>query len=691
MKKTLSPLILICILLSIGTQCPIAQTITKENADIIICVGEKYRLEAIIKYMVEKQLPPDINVKWETTDSKIATVNAGIVIGVAEGAVIIKATAVNNGTIYSAEAKMYVRTTVTGVVLSKSNLDIKVGQTDQILESVLPDNAILKTVTWETSDATIATVRGGIIKGIREGYATIKVTTKDGGFSASCIVRVASTVTDVALADHVLTKKVGEEFIIKANILPEDAFLKEVKWISSNTHVLTISNGKIKAIGSGSAKVTVETVDGQHTDSCTVTVENVVTGITLNKNKITVLKGNKEMITATVLPAEAFEKSVTWKSDNPKIASVGSDGMITGVAVGVTIVRALSKDGNKEAAVEVAVISYEVGVTSIELADSEVTMNVGENRWFLFKVYPENAVIPKLKLTATTPDGKASAPVSMKNNIIYVVANQAADIILTVISEESPNIRDSCLIHIKSMVTGIEISNSNLDISVGEIKQLTGRALPDYAIVKGVGWKSTNPLVATIHPITGQAKGLSVGECLFIATTIDGGLERTCKVVVNNPIKVEGIELIDENGNIVGKAPNNSPADNQEKQKTDAEATGEKPISITIDGTPLAMDQPPILQNGRVLAPVRAIFEGLGATVYWNEDMQMVTGVLGTRIIQLVIDNHIAMVNGRSTQLDVPPCVIGDRTLVPVRFISESLGVDVQWDEATNTVIITTK
>ena len=113
-------------------------------------------------------------------------------------------------------------------------------------------------------------------------------------------------------------------------------------------------------------------------------------------------------------------------------------------------------------------------------------------------------------------------------------------------------------------------------------------------------------------------------------------------------------------------------------------------IKVTINGQNLTMDQPPVLVNDRTLVPVRAIFEALGAKVDWNNDTNTATGVLGSTTVEIQIENTVAKVNGKDVTLDVPAKLISDRTLVPVRFISESLGAKVDWDNDTQTVIITT-
>ncbi len=113
-------------------------------------------------------------------------------------------------------------------------------------------------------------------------------------------------------------------------------------------------------------------------------------------------------------------------------------------------------------------------------------------------------------------------------------------------------------------------------------------------------------------------------------------------------------------------------------------------INVTIDGTTQTYDVMPIIENGRTLVPMRGIFEALGAEITWDGATKIVTGTKDGVDVSLQIGNTLAKVNGKDVTLDVPAKIISDRTMVPVRFISESLGCNVEWKDATKTVIIET-
>jgi hypothetical protein len=112
------------------------------------------------------------------------------------------------------------------------------------------------------------------------------------------------------------------------------------------------------------------------------------------------------------------------------------------------------------------------------------------------------------------------------------------------------------------------------------------------------------------------------------------------------------------------------------------------PIKVNINGYLLNSDVPAQNINGRVLVPVRAIFEALGATVEFDSVTSTVIGKKGNITVQLPINSKIATKNGQRMNLDVPATIIEGRTMVPARFIAESLGEEVNWDGSLNTVII---
>lgn len=121
-----------------------------------------------------------------------------------------------------------------------------------------------------------------------------------------------------------------------------------------------------------------------------------------------------------------------------------------------------------------------------------------------------------------------------------------------------------------------------------------------------------------------------------------------------------------------------------------AGAVNAQDISVTVNGAPVEFDQPPVIQNDRTLVPMRAIFEALGASVDWDDSTKTVSSVKGDTEISVTIGSEEMTVGGEVKTLDVPAQIISDRTMVPVRAISEAFSCTVDWDGANQQVIITT-
>ncbi len=111
-------------------------------------------------------------------------------------------------------------------------------------------------------------------------------------------------------------------------------------------------------------------------------------------------------------------------------------------------------------------------------------------------------------------------------------------------------------------------------------------------------------------------------------------------------------------------------------------------VDLYVDTDKIETDTPPTTVDGRTLVPLRAIFEAIGATVEWNNETRTATGTKGDTTVSIQINNTTAYVNTEPRTLDVPAQIINGRTMVPARFISESMGCDVTWYQKTQTAAV---
>ena len=170
---------------------------------------------------------------------------------------------------------------VTSVSLDKDTMNLTEGSTATLTATVEPDNASNRSVTWSSDNESVATVNAtGEVTAIGAGTATITVTTADGGKTATCEVTVTAAtvpVTSVELNKTETTLTVGERETLTATVEPNNATDQNVTWSTSNPSVATVENGVVRAVGRGTAVITVTTADGDFTADCTVTVRSGVT------------------------------------------------------------------------------------------------------------------------------------------------------------------------------------------------------------------------------------------------------------------------------------------------------------------------------------------------------------------------------------------------------------------------------
>ena len=161
---------------------------------------------------------------------------------------------------------------ISGISLDKTTLNLKKGETSALTAKITPtDTTDSKTITWTTSNSSVARVSGGKITAVGKGTATITAKTSTGK-TAKCTVTVTNPITNVTLSKTTLSLIKGETSTLIATINPTDTSdNKTITWTTSNSSVATVSGGKVTAVGVGTATITAKTSNGK-TATCQVTV-----------------------------------------------------------------------------------------------------------------------------------------------------------------------------------------------------------------------------------------------------------------------------------------------------------------------------------------------------------------------------------------------------------------------------------
>ena len=217
------------------------------------------------------------NISWSSSNEAVATVDGGTVTAVAAGTATITVTTEDGS--FKATCEVTVKSEivkVTGVTLDPTAVNLEVGESTEVKESVQPENATNKTVSWESKNETVASVENGKITALKEGIAEIIVTTADGNKTAACTVNVIPKqipVVSIKINPSSAAMQTGTKATLRVVYTPENATNKAVVWATDNEAVASVSNeGVVTAKAAGTANITATTVDGQKSSSCTVIV-----------------------------------------------------------------------------------------------------------------------------------------------------------------------------------------------------------------------------------------------------------------------------------------------------------------------------------------------------------------------------------------------------------------------------------
>ncbi len=254
---------------------------------------------------------------------------------------------------------------VSSISLSKSTLELTVGDQVSLDATISPDNATNKKISWSSSKESVATVTPeGIVEAVSAGTAFITATSEDSGVSAKCEITVKEKVINVtriflSKTSHSLTE--GEEFTLEATVTPDNATNKNVTWTSDNEAVATVSAvGVVKAIKVGTANITATSEDSGVNAMCEITVKEKVisvTGIALSKTSHSLTEGEEFTLEATVAPDNATNKEISWTSDNEAVATVSAEGVVKAIKAGAANITATTVDQGKSASCAVTVAS----------------------------------------------------------------------------------------------------------------------------------------------------------------------------------------------------------------------------------------------------------------------------------------------------------------------------------------------
>ena len=443
---------------------------------------------------------------------------------------------------------------VTGITFSETTLNMNTGDTKQLTAKVQPSDATNGKLTWSSNNETIASVdQNGTITAHKEGSAVITATAQDGsGIKTTCQVNVTDIkVSGITISASTLAMQTEDVKQLSVTaITPANATNKALKWESNNTWVATVDeSGNITAHNQGEATITVKAADnGGAQATCKVTVTErtapvvKVTQIQLSQTWASINEGKELQLTATVLPADATNQSLTWSSSVEGVATVDQTGKVTAIKEGTTVITATAKDDSGiSASCTVQVTVPTVKVTGITLNKTTASVVKGKTVALTATVTPDTATDKTVKWTTSN---KNVATVSTDG---VVTAKAAGTATITATAADGSGVKATCKITVTNpvvKVTKVTLNKTTASVVKGKTLTLTATVTPTTATNKKVTWKSSNTKIATVDP-TGKVTAVAAGTATITCTAADGsGKSATCKITVTKPaVKVTKLSM----------------------------------------------------------------------------------------------------------------------------------------------------
>ena len=340
----------------------------------------------------------------------------------------------------------------------KAQLDqetISVGQTAQITAELRPDDATLRGAAYESRRPEVATVdENGVVTGVSRGSATIRVRSEDGYAQTSVTVQVRQPAEAIELELPKSTLPEGKTATVKATVLPKDTNNKKLTWTSSDERIATVNReGRVKGVQPGTVTITAASAEvPEVTGSIDVQVVRLARSAAFAQKEYDVILGQTAQLAVAVSPEDTTDKSVTYKSNNPKKVSVDENGVVTALAAGKATITATTADGSRRQAT--TVVKVIVPVTGVRFDTPDARVGVDYYRTLNAVLEPKDAT--NHIMTWTSSD-ESIATVTGTTNKPRVVGKRWGRCVITGVTEDggytcSVNINVGSLRHAARLV-----------------------------------------------------------------------------------------------------------------------------------------------------------------------------------------------------------------------------------------------
>ncbi|MGI6172529.1 MAG: CapA family protein [Christensenellales bacterium] len=277
------------------------------------------------------------------------------------------------------------------------------GQNYDLRPAVMGPEGAADNAYWESDDPEVVRVAGGVVQAVKGGSANVSA--KYAGGEASLTVHVnAVKPKKLTLSKKSVTISPNYSMQLKGKISPKKSTYKTITWVSSKPEVVSVTDdGTITGVSLGTALINA-TIEGTNVSAtCVVKVSMIpVSRVSFVKRSLSMKVGDSKTLTVKITPATAADRTLTWRSSNPAVATVSTEGYVEALIPGKTTITATSNDSaRKTASMKITVLA--VRVQSVAPSFTYAAMEIGEEKALSCTVKPDNASFPNVTYTSSKP------------------------------------------------------------------------------------------------------------------------------------------------------------------------------------------------------------------------------------------------------------------------------------------------
>lgn len=424
----------------------------------------------------------------------------------------------------------------------KLNLDKKEDNKVELEYNLAPSNTSQTDVVWSSSNEAVAEVKNGVVAGKSVGRADITIASKDNpNVKKTCVVYVSKELdkskvtavrndkninvnwTKVAHASSYVLSRYNKSTGIVNDIYEGTYTAFEDKDLTSGKYVYTV-----KAIVDENAADANLYSNSVSEESEAVIIPESVTGIEVANDyqHMGLFVGGSGKIRYSVLPSNATNTNVTFKSLNEKVATVDANGVVTGVSEGNADIVITTEEGGFEAKCTVRVDGIDArGIERV--GDKTVTMGLNQTRQLQVKITPSDTTNKNVQWTSSN-----NSVATVDSNGVVISKNSGS----TIITATTHNgLKTEFFIEVETPVTNITLNSNEINLNPGGTFKLDATVNPSNASNKNIKWISANESIATVDK-SGNVTADVAGTTYISAVSADGKVVATCTVNVSKPV-----------------------------------------------------------------------------------------------------------------------------------------------------------